>query len=126
MRAAAARSEVRANAFEAWAFSYWLRGRMPEYYEGCPMMNGSGRPFTAATWGLRIARKGRISADRMNPILRQRLNERSDSQKTFDAARMMITGGWRCLAAAVVWCANGFRPDAPSTSACTKMAAVNK
>jgi hypothetical protein len=49
----------------------------------------------------------------MPEALRQRLAERGDIQKLFDAARHMAVTAWRGLAAAVDWIADAIQPAAP-------------
>jgi hypothetical protein len=103
--------EIRAEAFANWAYSYWLRGRMPQYHRGMAADERIWTMIYRGDLGLRIARRGLIPADRMPEALRRRLAERGDGQKLIDAVRPVAAATWRGLAAAVDWVIDAFRPD---------------
>jgi hypothetical protein len=103
--------EVRANSYEAWAYSYWLRGRTPQYYRGMPADERIWTMIYRGDLGLRVARRGLIPADYMNPALRQRLDKRTDSQMVFDAVRRAAVGTWKLAKATWTCGVDAWRTD---------------
>ena len=96
-------TEVRANAFEGWAYSQWLRGRMPAYYRGMPADERVWTLIYRGDLGVRVARRGLIKRDRMPVALAARLAERSMAQQAYDYGRRGSIAAWVNLKAARAW-----------------------
>ena len=89
--------ERRARMYEAWAMSAWEAGGTPAVDKRAPHTLVFGRVYSGEI-GFRVARRGLIPAPRMPEHLRQRLAERSATQKTFDAIRRSASAAWDWVA----------------------------
>lgn len=119
-------SEVRANAFESWAYSHWLRGRMPEYRRGMPADERIWTLIFRGDLGLRVARRGLIRRDRMPAALAARLAERSTLQLAYDYVRHAAIAAWKGLGAAARWVADAFVPQTPAQVTAPQPATASK
>lgn len=84
--------EVRANAFASWPYSYFLRGRMPEYRRGMPADERVWTMIYRGDLAVRVARRGLIPADRLPDAPRVRLGERSVDMLAWDYGCRAVSG----------------------------------
>ena len=86
--------EVRARAFAGYAYSHWLMGTVPTYRWRMPAHERTWTMIIRGDLGVRVALRGRIPVSQMPDSLRQRLAQRSDTQKVIDAVCYGIAGVW--------------------------------